>query len=38
VHDGYDGLGMVHEAIGENGQVPDCYRKVIAFIRHHSDD
>jgi hypothetical protein len=32
VHDGYDGLGMVHEARGENRQVLDCYHK------EHSDD
>lgn len=38
MHDGYDRLGMVHETRGEDGQVPDCYRKVIAFIRQHSDD
>ena len=33
VHDGYDRLGMVYEARGENRQAADCYRKVIAFIR-----
>jgi tetratricopeptide (TPR) repeat protein len=38
VHDGYDRLGMVHEARGENRQAADCYRKVIAFIRQHSDE
>jgi hypothetical protein len=38
VHDGYDRLGMVHEARGENQQAADCYRKVIAFIRQHPDD
>jgi tetratricopeptide (TPR) repeat protein len=38
VHDGYDRLGMVHEARGENRQAADCYRKVIAFIRQHPDD
>jgi hypothetical protein len=38
VHDGYDRLGMVHEARGEDGQVSDCYRKASPFIRQHSDD
>jgi tetratricopeptide (TPR) repeat protein len=38
VHDGWDRLGMVYEARGENHQAADCYRKVIAFIRHHPDD
>jgi tetratricopeptide (TPR) repeat protein len=38
VHDGYDRLGMVHEARGENRQAADCYRKVIEFIRKHPDD
>jgi hypothetical protein len=33
IHDGYDRLGMVHEARGENRQAADFYRKVIAFIR-----
>src|ERR1700726_109048 len=37
VHDGYDRLGMVHEARGENRQAADCYRKVIAFVREHPD-
>src|ERR1700683_893821 len=38
VHDGYDRLGVVYEARGENRQAADCYRKVIAFIREHPDD
>jgi tetratricopeptide (TPR) repeat protein len=38
VHDGYDRLGMVYEARGDNRQAADCYRKVIAFIREHPDD
>jgi len=38
VHDGYDRLGMVYEARGDNRQAADCYRKVIAFIRQHPDD
>jgi tetratricopeptide (TPR) repeat protein len=36
-HDGYDRLGMVHEARGENRQAADCYRRVIAIIRDHPD-
>ena len=32
-HDGYDRLGMVHEARGENTQAADCYRKVLACLR-----
>lgn len=35
VHDGYDRLGMVYEARGENKQAADCYRKVIEFIDAH---
>jgi tetratricopeptide (TPR) repeat protein len=35
VHDGWDRLGMVHEARGDNRQAADCYRKVIDFIRRH---
>jgi tetratricopeptide (TPR) repeat protein len=38
VHDGWDRLGMVYEARGENREAADCYRKVIAFIRQHPDD
>ena len=37
VHDGWDRLGMVHEARGDNRQAADCYRKVIDFINHHPD-
>jgi tetratricopeptide (TPR) repeat protein len=37
-HDGYDRLGMVYEARGENQKAADCYRKVIEFIRQHPDD
>jgi tetratricopeptide (TPR) repeat protein len=37
VHDGWDRLGMVHEARADNRQAADCYRKVIDFIRHHPD-
>ena len=38
VHDGWDRLGMVHEARGNSRQAADCYRKVIDFIRQHPDD
>jgi len=38
VHDGYDRLGMVHEAHGAKRQAADCYRKVIALVREHPDD
>jgi len=33
VHDGWDRLGMVYEARGENRQAADCYRKAIEIIR-----
>jgi tetratricopeptide (TPR) repeat protein len=38
VHDGYDRLGMVHEARGENREAADCYRKVIVLVREHPED
>jgi tetratricopeptide (TPR) repeat protein len=38
MHDGWDRLGMVHEARGDSRQAADCYRKVIDFIRQHPDD
>ena len=38
VHDGYDRLGMVHEARGENSEAAKCYRKVVEFIRKHPDN
>ena len=38
VHDGWDRLGMVYEARGDNRQAADCYRKIIEFIRDHPDD
>ena len=37
VHDGYDRLGMVYEARGDNKQAADYYRKVIDFVRAHPD-
>ncbi len=36
VHDGYDRLGMVCEARGENRKAADYYRKAIAFIEEHT--
>jgi len=33
VHDGWDRLGMMHEAKGENKAAADCYRKALAIIR-----
>ena len=38
VHDGYDRLGMVHEARGQFREAADCYRKVIEFTRAHPGD
>jgi tetratricopeptide (TPR) repeat protein len=35
VHDGYDRLGMVYEARGDDQQASYYYRKVIDFIREH---
>src|ERR1700687_1601100 len=37
VHDGYDRLGMVYEARGDNKHAADYYRKVIAFVRARPD-
>jgi len=37
VHDGYDRLGMVHEARGNNKLAAEYYRKALAFIRGHRD-
>lgn len=37
VHDGYDRLGMVAEARGDNKLAADYYRKVIDFARAHPD-
>jgi tetratricopeptide (TPR) repeat protein len=38
VHDGWDRLGMVHEARGEKKQAADCYRKAIEIIRRQSEN
>lgn len=37
VHDGWDRLGMVHEARGEHAQAADCYRKVVEFLDQNPD-
>jgi Flp pilus assembly protein TadD len=36
-HDGYDRLGMVYEARGDNKQAAQCYRQVIDFVRARPD-
>jgi tetratricopeptide (TPR) repeat protein len=38
VHDGYDRLGMVYEARGDQRQAADYYRKVIDVIRDHPEN
>ncbi len=38
VHDGYDRLGMVHEARGQFRQAADCYRNVVEFARANPED
>ena len=35
VHDGWDRLGMVHEARGNTREAAECYRKLIDFLRLH---
>jgi len=37
VHDGYDRLGMVYEARGDNKQAANYYRQVIDFVRARPD-
>jgi tetratricopeptide (TPR) repeat protein len=37
-HDGYDRLGMVYEARGDNRQAAEYYRKALAFVLEHADD
>jgi tetratricopeptide (TPR) repeat protein len=37
VHDGYDRLGMVYEARGDNKQAAQYYRQALNFIRQHPD-
>ena len=36
--DGWDCLGIVHEARGDNRQAADCYRKMRDIMRQHPDD
>lgn len=36
--DGWDRLGMVQEARGDDQQAADCYRKVLDVIRQRPDD
>jgi tetratricopeptide (TPR) repeat protein len=38
VHDGYDRLGMVHEARGQLREAADCYRKVVEFARANPEN
>jgi tetratricopeptide (TPR) repeat protein len=38
VHDGYDRLGMVHEARGQFREAADCYRKVVEFMRANPEN
>src|SRR3974377_1162693 len=33
VHDGWDRLGIVHEARGEKKPAADCYRKAVKILR-----
>jgi tetratricopeptide (TPR) repeat protein len=37
VHDGYDRLGMVYEARGDNKQAAHYYRQALEFIRQRPD-
>ncbi|HZE60679.1 MAG TPA: SEC-C metal-binding domain-containing protein [Burkholderiales bacterium] len=37
-HDGWDRLGMVYQARGDNQKAADCYRKVIEVIRAHPEN
>jgi hypothetical protein len=36
--DGWDCLGIVHEARGENRRAADCYRKMRDIMRQRPDD
>lgn len=38
VHDGYDRLGMVHEARGQFREAADCYGKVVEFARANPEN
>ena len=35
VHDGWDRLGMVHEARGNAREAATCYQRVLDFLRDH---
>lgn len=35
IHDGWDRLGMVHEARGESAKAADCYRRIVHFLEHN---
>jgi Tfp pilus assembly protein PilF len=37
VHDGYDRLGMVYEARGDNKQAAQYYRQALEFIRQRPE-
>jgi tetratricopeptide (TPR) repeat protein len=36
-HDGWDRLGMMHEAKGEKKAAADCYRKALEIIQAHAE-
>ncbi|MBK8768612.1 MAG: SEC-C domain-containing protein [Burkholderiaceae bacterium] len=38
VIDGFDRLGMLHEARGQNRQAADCYRKLLEMVLANPDD
>ena len=38
MHDGYDRLGMVHQARGQFREAADCYRLVIEIMRANPED
>jgi tetratricopeptide (TPR) repeat protein len=38
VHDGYDRLGMVHEARGQFREAAECYRSVVEFARANPEN
>ena len=37
-HDGWDRLGMAHQARGENSQAAECYRNVLDVVRRRAGD
>lgn len=37
VHDGWDRLGMVHDARGNSREAADCYRRVLDFLSQNPD-